>query len=217
MGLMFIGDGMDTVKTSERDEIKEANQLFSEGRHNEAIERLGAVLKENPGAPDICAVLCGMYISCNDPEIPKEVILNGVDGDKGLCDRLIEFSSNLLEQNALKESNHILETLVWKDPDNCETWNNLGAVRFALNDLLTSEKAFIQALALHPGYGESILNLAALYMETNRPQLAVQTAMNCEDDRCDMPADMIIELAGLISTVAPSESAQLLRVAERRK
>ncbi|MFH1999351.1 MAG: tetratricopeptide repeat protein [Planctomycetota bacterium] len=208
---------METVKPLQRDGVQEANQIFSEGRYEEAIQRLESSLKENPGSPAICAALCNMYIECRESEIPKEIILNGVDAEPGLCDKLIIFANSLFEENALKESNQILETLVWKNPDNYETWNNLGAVRFAMNDLVTSEKAFMQALALQPGYGESIANLAALYMETNRPKLAVQTALNCLDERCDMPPAMVVELASLISGVAPLESSQLLRSVGKRK
>jgi Flp pilus assembly protein TadD len=190
--------------------------LTAEGRFEDAARELESLVSEHPASGRACAALCNLYIRLEKTEIPKELILNSLNHDKSLNNVLLDYSSLLFANDQFKECNNILEALVWGNPDNHEAWNDLGAVRFAVGDIVTSEQAFNQSLALHPGHGEAILNLTALYLETSRPEMAVQTATMALDERCDATQDMVIQLAGLIGDVSPEDSASLLREAQKK-
>ena len=207
---------MVTVTPSLNSKLESVHILVAEGRLEEAALELESLAESYPGSGRVSAALCNLYVTLERTEIPKELILNSLNHDESLNNVLLDYSSLLFTQERFKECNNILEALVWGNPDNHEAWNDLGAVRFALSDLVTSEQAFNQALALHPGHGEAILNLTALYMETHRPEMAAQTAVMALDERCDATMEMVIQLAGLIGTVAPEESASLLREAQKR-
>lgn len=206
---------METQQVKVQEEVKKARVLVSEGQVDKAVKMLEDLHKACPGSGEVCALLCRSYMKMKRPEIRKEIILNALSHDAGLGMDLIEYASQLTEDSAFRESNTILEALVWGNPDNFEAWNDLGAVRYAMNDLVTAEKAFNQALALNPWYGETLLNLTALYLETNRPDLAVDTARTASDERCDVTREMLIQLAGLISAVDTEEAANLLRVVSK--
>jgi tetratricopeptide (TPR) repeat protein len=202
---------METYEISLKERIESAYKLADEGRLDEAVQSLTKTLRDRPGSGPVSSSLCRLYIRKESGEIPKEVILNGLNHDPSLGRELIDFASRLFEGNALRESNSILEALVWNNPDNHEAWNDLGAVRFAMNDWVTAEKAFEQALALQPGYGETILNLTAIYLQTARPDQALEMARRALDERCDAEREMMVQLAGLIGEVDSQEAAALLR------
>lgn len=197
--------------------IDRASELVSDERYEDAIQELKELLETHPDSEEVQSILCHLHLALEKTEFPKEWILNALRADPSLSTTFIEFSSLLYEKNRFRACSDILEALVWGDPDNHEAWNNLGVVRFSMGDLVTSEKAFNQALALRPGYGESIANLSALYMETKRPDLAVHTAMASLEEKCDATPELMREMAGLLSNVAPDNALKLLRESERRR
>lgn len=207
---------MVTAKATLNSKLESVGMLAAEGRFDEAAQELETVVSEHPGSGRANAALCNLYIRLEKTEIPKELILNSLNHDESLNNVLLDYSSMLFEKDQFRECNNILEALVWGNPDNHEAWNDLGAVRFAMSDLVTSEQAFNQALALNPGNGDAILNLTALYLETSRPELAVETAKMALDERCDATQEMVIQLAGLIGQVSPEDSASLLRDSQKK-
>ncbi|MHC4944997.1 MAG: hypothetical protein ACYTG7_18435, partial [Planctomycetota bacterium] len=138
---------METYEISLKEGVKSASMLADEGRLDEAVQSLKKLLRDRPGSSLVNSSLCRLYMRQARAEIPKEVILNGLNHDPSLSRDLLDFASRLFEEDALRESNSILEALVWSNPDNHEAWNDLGAVRFAMNDWVTAEKAFDQALS----------------------------------------------------------------------
>lgn len=196
------------------DTVNQANALIRENKLEEASELLENTLKDHPTRLELYSILCDLYLSLGRTKIPKDWVLNALKSDPSLSESFLDLSSRLYEKNDLKECDKLLETLVWSDPDNHEIWNDLGAVRYTLNDLVTSERAFNQALALKPGYGEAITNLTALYMATNRPQLAVKTAMTSLKKSDEISPDQMREMGRLIKKVAPAEADELFGKAE---
>jgi tetratricopeptide (TPR) repeat protein len=205
---------MQTTEKCFEEQVEFAHLLISEGRVDEASFTLENLIKEFPSETEAYAILCNLCLSLERADIPMEWILNAVRHDASMSVAFIEYSSRLYIENRLKECNKILEALVWANPDNFEAWNDLGVVRFAMEDLVTAEKAFHQALALNPCYGETIMNLASLQLATSRRDLAVQTALSAMSDRTDITPDLLQDIASLLSKVAPTESIQLLQRAE---
>lgn len=196
------------------DSVNQVNALIMENKLEDAAELLENTLKDHPTRLELYSILCDLYLSLGRMKIPKDWVLNALKSDPSLSESFLDLSSRLYEKNDLKECDKLLETLVWSDPDNHEIWNDLGAVRYTLNDLVTSERAFNQALALKPGYGEAITNLTALYMATNRPQLAVKTAMTSLKKSDEISPDQMREMGRLIKKVAPAEADELFGKAE---
>jgi tetratricopeptide (TPR) repeat protein len=199
---------------SYKERMESAHVLISEGCYEEAAEELKALIKVYPSEAESYAVLCELCLSLEDAEIPMEWILHAVRHDPSMSQAFIAYSSRLYAENRLKECNKILEALVWANPDNHEAWNDLGVVRFGMEDMVTAEKAFHQALALNPLYGESIMNLSSLQMSTGRRDLAVQTALSAMNDAVEILPELLQDLASLLSRVAPTESIQFLQRAE---
>lgn len=208
---------MSATKSDLSESVKRAQALIAEDNLVEAAEVLEETLKDHPEKLELYSILCNLYLSLGRTQIPKDWVLNALKSDPSLEESFLDLSSRLFEKNELKECDKLLETLVWSHPDNHEIWNDLGAVRFTLNDLVTSERAFNQALALKPGYGEAITNLTALYMATNRPQLAVKTAMTSLKKTEEITPVQMREMGKLIKKVAPAEADALFGKAENKK
>jgi tetratricopeptide (TPR) repeat protein len=208
---------MQTTEKCYDEQVEFAHLLISEGRVDEASFALEGLIKEFPSETELYAILCNLCLSLERSDIPMEWILNAVRHDAAMSVAFIEYSSRLYIENRLRECNKILEALVWANPDNFEAWNDLGVVRFAMEDLVTAEKAFNQALALNPYYGESIMNLASLDLATSRRDLAVQTALSAMNDKIEITPDLLQDLASLLSKVAPTESIKLLQKAEEMR
>lgn len=64
------------------------------------------------------------------------------------------------------------------DPDHAEAWNNLGLALLSVNQMEEAEKAFNSALAVSTYRTPEVaaLNLAQLYMDSDRQDLALQYA-----------------------------------------
>ncbi len=188
-----------------------AHNFIAGGAIDKAEETLRDLIKDYPNHAESYTVLCNLYLAMERADLPKEWILNALRHDESLAAPLLQFSSYLYMENQLSECDKILEALVWANPDNYEAWNDLGVVRFAMEDLVTAEKAFHQALALNPFYGESIVNLAGLHLATSRYELAVQTALKVLEEGVRITPECLQELAVLISKVAPEVSLKLLK------
>lgn len=59
---------------------------------------------------------------------------------------------------------------VEKDPANHVAWTNLGNVLSRLDEGARARAAYAQALALAPGYGPAVNNLAMSYLSAREPQ-----------------------------------------------
>ncbi|MHC4944358.1 MAG: hypothetical protein ACYTG7_15185, partial [Planctomycetota bacterium] len=59
-------------------------------------------------------------------------------------------------------------------------------------------------------------NLTAMYLQTARPDQALEMARRALDERCDAERDMMVQLAALIGEVDSQEAAALIRASRER-
>lgn len=198
-----------------REKYAAARNHMARGENEEAARMLERIVDQHPGWDEAYPLLCEAYLRLGRGEIPGAWLTKALDQDSGFGGKVIENTTRMYGEGRLEESAEVLDKLVECDGGNHEAWNDLGVVRFALQEFGDSERAFMQAIELCAGYGEAILNLTALYMTTNRAGEAVRmAAAACRDD-CEATPDLLRELAVLIETASLGESNRLRLKADR--
>ena len=204
---------MESLKTSLKDRITWANQRIKEGRLEEAASELKNLIIHFPESAELSHLLCNLYLTMDEAKIPGKWMQNAMGFDPDFGHAVIERASRLYEENRFKECESLLNTLVRCDSGNPEAWNDLGTVRFSRKNFAGSREALLRALELDPSYSKAILNLAALYVATNRPDLAVKTAWRVVEAPCEVTPELLRELAGFIHHVAPAQARLLIQKA----
>jgi len=185
----------------------------AQGSTQEIISEILSLANEIAADPDnseACINLCKLFVSLRRIETDTTWIKEAVSKNRDLSKVFINLSTSLFEEGQMVESGNILEAIVWGDPDNHEGWNDLGAVRFSVNELSTAEKAFKHALTLKHGYSDALMNLCTLYLAKGQQLTAVTTALTCLEDEFDVTPEFLCELAGVIGNVAPVEATKLM-------
>ena len=190
--------------------MERAMALLEAGRLDEAEAVCEEVTRAQPSHLDAYAVLCTLYAARRKSGLRKEWILNALHVNPTLAETLLEFASTLYVEERYEECDRILEALVWADPDNHEAWNDLGVVRFAMEDLVTAERAFSRSLALDPSYGEAMVNLAALLQVTGRVEPSVALARSALNHTSEIRSECLRELGELMLAADPETAQSLL-------
>lgn len=204
---------MKTQKADVQAMLDRATALIEDGRLDEAEAACEEIIRIDPSHLDTYAVLCNLYAARKKPGLRKEWVLNALHVDPSLAETLLEFASTLYVEERYAECDRILEALVWADPDNHEAWNDLGVVHFAMEDLVTAERAFSQALALDPKYGEAMVNLAALLQVTGRVEPSIALARTALDHVPEIRPECLRELGDLMLAADPETAQSLLACA----
>jgi tetratricopeptide (TPR) repeat protein len=77
----------------------------------------------------------------------------------------------------LRSARRQFEYAVRKDAGNYVAWTNLGNIHAHLRHWDRARDAYLHALALHPGYGPAVINLAHTYTEASPPAPRIATAV----------------------------------------
>jgi len=77
----------------------------------------------------------------------------------------------------LRAARRQFEYAVRKDPGNHVAWTNLGNIHAQQGHWDRARDAYLHALALHPGYGPAVINLAHAYLNVSPPAPQIATAV----------------------------------------
>jgi TonB family protein len=81
----------------------------------------------------------------------------------------------LTEMDRLDDAQSLMERALSKNPDDPALYANLAALHFRRNEPETAERYWRQALALHPGFGPAVVELANFYGRSGRFAEAINT------------------------------------------
>ena len=193
-----------------------AEALLAEGRGEEAALELARALRDFPGRPRICSRFCEVYMDLSMRGADHAWIRDAVEGERNLTRIFLHLVACLFEEGLFKAADSVLEALVWGDPCNAEAWNDLGAVRFSMNELDSAEKAFTQAQALAPGDADTLVNLTLLYLARRDKAAAVRTARIALDPSLPPNPQLQRELAALVGKADPATATRLMEAAMNR-
>lgn len=83
---------------------------------------------------------------------------------------------SLYQSGRPKEALAVYSGMVQRREDTAEIWNNIGAISMGLGRLREAERALLRAIEMRPRYAPAHTNLAGVYQQLGKPDLARQQA-----------------------------------------
>jgi tetratricopeptide (TPR) repeat protein len=99
-----------------------------------------------------------------------------------------------IEQNQLPRAESLLQSVLAKSPDDADALNLLGVIRAKQGRSTDAERLFRRAIINSPRHLGAHINLAELFLTTNRPTLATPILLNAHKLAPDQP-DINLKLA----------------------
>jgi len=168
---------------------------------------LKRLLKGCPNHEDLTSLLKTLYLQERLCVVPGDEIADCIREHPSINEIFIKLATQLYPDNRLDQCEQILKAVVSGDPVCVEAWNDLGVIAFTRHDFKIAEECFNTTLTLDPHYGDSILNLTALYMATERPDQALKIALRSFEKGSKISQDIMHEIARIISNLSPKECA----------
>jgi glycosyltransferase involved in cell wall biosynthesis len=109
--------------------IKEANELISERKFSQAIEKYADLVRNHPDVEIFYRILCDLYSEDDRSDIPREWITGAINFDPGYSEHLIEMCTRLVKEKKYEDAEKILSAIVEVCPDNRHASKKINAIR----------------------------------------------------------------------------------------
>nr|AAR37916.1 TPR domain protein [uncultured marine bacterium 560] len=163
------------MKISMQTEIKSVISLYSNGQIQEALDSVGALIKDYPNEPLLYNISGICYKAIGQRDAAVKSFENALAIKQDFADAHNNLGVTLQELGQLEAAvKHYEEALAIR-PDYAEAHNNFGVTLQELGQLEAAVKHYEEALAIRPDYAEAHNNLGITLKELGQLDAAVES------------------------------------------
>ncbi len=143
---------------------KEIQQLYSQKRFEEVIQKAKTVLKRREDDPSLHILIGNSFLQLNRFEEAKEHLKKALKTDFPSATVLFNLAGLYFMEGNFKESLKHFEKALKLQPSNSEIYYNIGVVYQEMNEFKKAKKYYHKALKLNPSDINSLYNLSLIFL-----------------------------------------------------
>lgn len=167
-------------------QLQSANRLKNEGRYQEAVQVLQAVIASDPDCAPAYNNLGAIYYLCKDYYLAANAYQSALDVRPDYIDAYYNLGLACIKCNDYEQALSVFKSLLKLKPDHMGAHFQLGSLFLQRNDYKSAEVEFTWVVDYYPEHFESLANLALCYLHLGKLDVAVKLylralAINADD------------------------------------
>jgi len=164
-----------TTESPLQTQINSVIALYSNGQIEEALDSVGALIKDYPNEAVLYNISGACYAGLGQPDTAVKRYEKSLSLKPDYAEAHNNLAVTLQELGQLDAAVKSYEQALTLKPDYAEAFNNLGNILRELGQLDTAVKSYEKILAVRPDFAEAHYNLAVTFQELGQLDEAVKS------------------------------------------